>query len=392
MFEPYESRLPRMSPVTESVLFVPGVPTWASVVLFTTEMPTEGLIDTDPPDEPATAFVLTTSVDPAANVRLSAPVNCAVFWRSASVLLVAMVNATAAPTPAAPPPLPPANPTGGCAIVVSVALSCALNATLPSMEAVEPDGTHASLVLDTMFKASAPASPTFLPDAPAVADAVVLSTFGVGEGVPGVAVCTLIVGAESWVLAVVLSIVAVLLASVSLIATPTPTLEFALLVVESPSAVVEALLFDDASMLMALPAVTVDESTYAWVVGVNLVTATEPATPSGSPAEKAVSAGSSCPRGWGWTALPMRDSRGRPYPRECFESHYSVRRPSPSKWRWYLPCSLSWPRRRPCPPWRWNHRPPRPRLCYCRASRPPLLHPRRPNPQHPLSPSVYWWS
>ena len=49
---------------------MPGVPTWASVVLFTTEMPTEGLIDTDdPPDDPETAFVLTTSVEPAVNVR-----------------------------------------------------------------------------------------------------------------------------------------------------------------------------------------------------------------------------------------------------------------------------------------------------------------------------------
>ena len=58
-----------------------------------------------------------------------------------------------------------------------------------------------------------------------------------------------------------LSTVAVLLATVSLIATATPTLRFALLVVESPSAVVAVLLSDEASMLIALLAVTVDEST-----------------------------------------------------------------------------------------------------------------------------------
>ena len=179
------------------------------------------------------------------------------------MLLVAIVNATAAPTPAAPPPEAPANPTGGWAVVVSVALSWALNVTFPVADTVEPDGTHASLELATILRASAPASPTFVPDAPEVAVTVVFSTFGVGEGVPGVAVSTLMVGAESWVAPVVLSIVAVLLATVSLIAIPTPTLEFALLVVESPSAVVDALLLEDASMLMELPAVTVDESTYA---------------------------------------------------------------------------------------------------------------------------------
>ena len=126
-----------------------------------------------------------------------------------------------------------------------------------------------------------------------------VSTFGVGEGAPGVAVCTLIVGAERLVAPVVLSTVAVLLETVSLIATATPTLRLALLVAESPSAVVAVLLSDVASMLMALPAVTVDESTYAWVVGVNLVTATAPATPSGRPAEKAVSAGEDLSAGLG---------------------------------------------------------------------------------------------
>ena len=99
------------APPTKSGSFAAsGVPTWAAVVLFTTEMPTEGLIDADPPDEPETAFVLTVSVEPAVNVRSWAPVNCAVFWRSASVVLLAMVSATAAPTPRAPPPHAPGEP------------------------------------------------------------------------------------------------------------------------------------------------------------------------------------------------------------------------------------------------------------------------------------------
>jgi len=238
-----------------------GAPTWASVVLVTTVMPAEGLIDTAPPDEPDTAFVATVSLEPAVNVRLLAPVSCAVSWRSASVVLPSMFRATEAPTPNAPPPTPPTAPTGGWADAVSVALSCALNVTLPAMETVEPEGTDASLVLDTMFRASAPATPMFVPDTPDVADAEVLSISGVEEEAVGVAAWTMMVGAVRLVVPVVFSTVAVLLTSVSLIATATPTLRFALLVVALPSATVEVLLLDDASMLMALVAVTVDEST-----------------------------------------------------------------------------------------------------------------------------------
>ena len=92
-------------------------------------------------------------------------------------------------------PVPPANPTGGWATVVSVAVSCALNVTLPAMETLEPDGTDASLVLDTMFRARAPASPALVAHVPAVADAVVLARLARGR-TPGVTVCTSIVGRQ----------------------------------------------------------------------------------------------------------------------------------------------------------------------------------------------------
>ena len=107
---------------------------------------------------------------------------------------------------------------------------------------------------------AAPATPTFVPDAPEVADAESLWT-SAEEDAAGVVAWTMIVGADRLVAPVVLSTVAVLLASVSLIATATPTPTCALLVVAEPSATVVVLLSDDASMLMALVAVTVDEST-----------------------------------------------------------------------------------------------------------------------------------
>jgi hypothetical protein len=119
-----------------------------------------------------------------------------------------------------------------------------------------------------MFSATAPATPTLVPDAPEVAVTVVLNPGGAavapaGGGGEGVVAWTLMVGADRLVVPVLLAIVAVLLARVSLIATATPTLSGEFEVVDSPSAMVDVVLVDDASILIALVPVTLDESTYA---------------------------------------------------------------------------------------------------------------------------------
>ncbi len=140
----------------------------------------------------------------------------------------------------------------------------------------------ASVVLETMFSASPPATPTFSPETPEVADAE--SSWTSESDAVGAVAATLMTRADRLAGPVVFSTVAVLLATVSLIATATPTLVSALAVVVDASASVVALLSADASMLMVLCAVTVDESTKAWVVGVNLVIATAPAIGNGKTA------------------------------------------------------------------------------------------------------------
>ena len=145
------------------------VPNRAVVVLFTSESARTGVSET-PPDDPASAVVVTSCVADAVNPTACAPVKIDPLPTSATDRFATMFNPTDAPIPTVAPVAPP--PTGLASAVVWVRLS-AVSVTSPAappvITTVAPFTMLALLSVSIRFSASDPAIPTLPAPAPEVA-------------------------------------------------------------------------------------------------------------------------------------------------------------------------------------------------------------------------------
>ena len=146
-------------------------PRRALVSLVTMAIATAGLTAI-PPLVPASTFVFTVRSDVASMVSLPPPERVTESSTSARTeLLVRMLNPKAAPTPTLPPLA------FAVALRSSTSLLEANNSISPAPAfIVAPLRMTASLLLLTRFRANAPAIPTFLAPAPAVASTLKLLT------------------------------------------------------------------------------------------------------------------------------------------------------------------------------------------------------------------------